>query len=993
VFILCFFLFYRGILFLSMLDYWLCVNFSCHLAENIRSQVFTMPYCLSFRAACMNIYSVKSRIAEMTGEKMNDEKRYKLPPGAPRAGNARGDRPAPGGSIPSPAGFGGAGRQPAGVLVPAGLPGGLDEAAVAKSRALYGPNILSKKKKKSFFRRFFANMWDPVTRILIAALAVNLIVKLRGGDWIECVGISITILIATFISTISEYGSETAFERLNAEAGQEYCRVRRSGKIQQIKTADVVVGDTVLLSPGDKVPADGLMIRGSVFVNQSAMTGENREVEKRPSSNRRIDPAAPSAVLRGCAVMSGEGEALVCAVGDATFLGEISHEVQEEKRDSPLKLRLAKLAGQISRLGYVMATLVAAVYLFDILVIDSGSKYDIILQKLADWRYMGASLLHALTLALTVIVVAVPEGLPMMIAVVLAADMRRMVRDNVLVRNPAGIEAAGSMNILFADKTGTLTEGRLGVGDIYAGDGTKFAGVGDLRKKSGFLYSRFCLSAHLNNSANLEGGQPRGGNTTDRALLAAVGNQKPSGWRTLRRLPFDSTRKYSAAEITGEKKLALIKGAPELLLPYIRSIYLPDGSTVPADTRRISGMVKELSSAGNRVILLAEGTGGLRPQDFGALTLVCLVILDDKLRREAATAVSELRGAGIHVVMITGDSRETAASVATRCGILKGNVDLCIDGSELAGMSDMKLKEILPRLGVLARALPSDKSRLVRVAQEAGLVVGMTGDGINDAPALKRADIGFSMGCGTQVAKEAGDIIILDNNLASVSRAVLYGRSIFKNIRKFITLQLTMNFCAVGVSMIGPFIGVDAPVTVVQMLWINIVMDTLGGLAFAGAPALPSYMKEKPKRRDEPILNGYMINQIVLLGGFTVALCIAFLKMPVIVSRFRVMPDNLCHMTAFFALFIFSSVFNCFNARTDRLRLLAGIGQNRTFIFIVFSVLAVQLIFVYLGGSVLRTMPLLPSEMLTTMLVSLLVFPAEFFRKLLWRALVGKRGY
>jgi calcium-translocating P-type ATPase len=837
-------------------------------------------------------------------------------------------------------------------------------------------------------------MWDPVTRILIAALAVNLIVKLRGGDWVECVGIAVTVLIATFISTISEYGSETAFERLNAEAGQEYCRVRRSGKIQRIKTADVVVGDIVLLSPGDKVPADGLMISGAVFVNQSAMTGENREVEKRPSSNRRIDPAAPSAVLRGCAVMSGEGEALICAVGDSTFLGEISREVQEEKRDSPLKLRLAKLAGQISRLGYVMATLVAAVYLFDILVIDSGSKYDIILQKLADWRFMASSLLHALTLALTVIVVAVPEGLPMMIAVVLAANMRRMVRDNVLVRNPAGIEAAGSMNILFADKTGTLTEGRLSVGDIYAGDGTKFSGVSDLRKKSGFLYSRFCISAHLNNSASLEGGQLSGGNSTDRALLAAVaGNRKPSGWRTLRRLPFDSVRKYSAAEITGDKRLTLIKGAPELLLPYIRSTYLPDGSTTPANIRGISGLIKKLSSAGNRVILLAEGTGGLKPQDFGALTLVCLVILDDKLRREAAAAVSELRGAGIHVVMITGDSRETAASVAARCGILGGGVDLCIDRSELAGMSDMKLKEILPRLGVLARALPSDKSRLVRVAQEAGLVVGMTGDGINDAPALKRADIGFSMGCGTQVAKEAGDIIILDNNLASVSRAVLYGRSIFKNIRKFITLQLTMNFCAVGVSMIGPFIGVDAPVTVVQMLWINIVMDTLGGLAFAGEPALSSYMKEKPKRRDEPILNSYMINQIVILGGFTVALCIAFLKMPVIVSRFRVMPDNLCLMTAFFALFIFSSVFNCFNARTDRLRLLAGIGQNRTFIFIVFSVLAVQLIFVYLGGSVLRTMPLLPSEMLTTMFISLLVFPAEFLRKLLWRALVGKKGY
>jgi Ca2+-transporting ATPase len=920
---------------------------------------------------------------------MNDAKFRGGTPGAPRAGLARGGRPAADGSKPYHTVGVGAGRP--GVGAPS--PGGLDEAGVARSRALYGPNVLSKRKKKSFFLRFLKNMWDPVTRILIAALAINIIVKLRGGDWVECVGIAVTVLVATFISTMSEYGGETAFEKLSATAGQEYCRVRRGGKTKNIKTADVVVGDIVLLSPGDKVPADGLIINGAVFVNQAVMTGENREVEKKPSSDRRVDPAAPSAVLRGCAVMSGEGEAWVLAVGDSTFLGEISREVQEEKRDSPLKLRLAKLAGQISRLGYFMAALVAAIYLFDTLIMDSGSRYEIILHKLADWRFVGASLLHALTLALTVIVVAVPEGLPMMIAVVLSANMRRMVRDNVLVRKPVGIEAAGSMNILFADKTGTLTEGRLSVGEIHAGDGTKFSGAGDLRKRSGFLYSRFCLMAHFNNSASFEGGRPSGGNSTDRALLAAVAGHKPVGWRTLRRLPFDSAHKYSAVQIVGEEKLTLIKGAPELLLPYIRRTYLPDGSLAPADTRSILELIKKLSSAGNRVILLAEGTGGLHMQKYGALTLICLVILDDKLRREAAASVSGLRDAGIHVVMITGDNRETAAYIASRCGILGDGVDLCIDGREFAGMSDMKLKEILPRLGVLARALPSDKSRLVRVAQELGLVVGMTGDGINDAPALKRADIGFSMGCGTQVAKEAGDIIILDNNLASISKAVLYGRSIFKNIRKFITLQLTMNFCAVGVSMIGPFIGVDAPVTVVQMLWINLVMDTLGGLAFAGEPALTSYMKEKPKRRDEPILNGYMINTIVFLGGFTVALCIAFLKMPFIVSRFRVTPDNLCHMTAFFALFIFSSVFNCFNARTDRLRLLSGIGNNRTFIFIVLSVLTVQLVFVYLGGSLLRTMPLLPSEMLTTMLVSLLVFPAEFARKLLWRALVGKEGY
>ena len=291
----------------------------------------------------------------------------------------------------------------------------------------------------------------------------------------------------------------------------------------------------------------------------------------------------------------------------------------------------------------------------------------------------------------------------------------------------------------------------------------------------------------------------------------------------------------------------------------------------------------------------------------------------------------------------------------------------------------------LPRLAVVARALPSDKSRLVRIAQDMELVVGMTGDGINDAPALKRADIGFAMGSGTQVARDAGDIIILDNNLSSIAKSVLYGRTIFKSIRKFITLQLTMNFCAVGVSMICPLLKIDAPVTVVQMLWINIIMDTLGGLAFAGEAPLASYMKEKPKRRDEPILNRYMINEILLLGSFTVGLCLFFLLSPYVTSHFRVKPDKLCILTAFFALFIFTSVFNCFNARTDRLRLFSGIGKNLRFIFIMLFVLCVQIVFVYLGGSVLRTMPLTLSELGFTMLLSLSVFPAELLRRILWR--------
>jgi calcium-translocating P-type ATPase len=542
----------------------------------------------------------------------------------------------------------------------------------------------------------------------------------------------------------------------------------------------------------------------------------------------------------------------------------------------------------------------------------------------------------------------------------------------------------------------------MSVGQIILGDGTIFSSVRALSKSQ--VYDSYLLSAIGNSSASvgISEGKRRavGGNSTERAILDSVLENERSlpSLSVIEKLPFDSERKFSSALVAkrGERRL-FIKGAPEKLMPFARFYLDEQGVRRRLSSSRLEEYCRSLSREGKRLLLIAEANSydadtAMRGR-LCELCVICVITLEDKIRKAAPTSVRRLRGAGIHVVMITGDNKDTAEYIAKQCGIIGDGVDTVLTGAELSAMSDARLKELLPRLGAVARALPADKSRLVRLSQELELVTGMTGDGINDAPALKRADVGFSMGSGTQVAKDAGDVVILDNDLSSIVKAVLYGRNIFKSIRKFISLQLMMNLCAVGVSIIGPFIGYDAPVTVVQMLWINIIMDTLGGLAFAGEAALDSYMSEKPKRRDEPILNGYMIYEIVFGGVFTVGLCVAFLKNPAITSRFRSANDSIFLLTAFFVLFIFSSVFNCFCARTDRLKLFSGLARNRGFILIMGAVLLIQIGFVYLGGQVLRTAPLTLSELGFTALLALSVFPADFLRKLLWRALSGKKGY
>ena len=864
--------------------------------------------------------------------------------------------------------------------------GGLDSASVLESRRKYGENVLPKAKGRSFLRAFFANLGDPVIKVLLGALAVNLLFLFKTSDIWETVGIAVSVFTGTLISTLSERGSEKAYEKLENDVGEGKCRVRRREGIFELPFSEVCVGDIVLLSAGDAIPADGLLISGTLSLDMSSMTGEGREVQKSVSRDPSLLPSAPSSLLRGSRVTSGEGEMEVLLVGAATMLGSISREVQLEARESPLKVRLRKLARQISRLGYVGAVLVAAAYLFNAFVIDSAFRTDVILSKLTDLAYLFPRLLDAFTLGLTVVVVAVPEGLPMMIAVVLSSNVRRMARRGVLVKKAVGIEAAGSMDLLFTDKTGTLTEGAMKVSAILAPDGELCGTVNEFLHEypsEGLLYT-LCAAHNTSSEIGFSDGREQiiGGNATDRAILASVKGKK-TDCEVIGKTPFDSARKFSAAEISfcGER-IVIYKGAPEYLLPH-----------VSGSKHTFSRKLTAESARGARGLVVAVKKGAHLTANApipDGLTLVCGVLLRDPIRKSASAALARLRGAGVQVVMVTGDSLTTAEHIARECSLTTPNRSLIIDSSELSRMSDREALEVLPHLACVARALPSDKSRLVRIAQEAGRVTGMTGDGINDAPALRAADVGFAMGCGSAVAKDAGDVVILSNDLDGIANAVLFGRNIFKSIRKFICLQLTVNLSAVGISMAGPFIGIDSPVTVVQMLWLNLIMDTLGGLAFAGEAAEERIMRELPKRRDEEILSPYMKSRIAFLGIFSLALSLWFLTSERVAAHFTESAGDVRFLTGFFAFFVFLGLFNCFNSRSDRLNIFSGLGKNAVFVAIITSVAFVQLLFTYIGGAVLRTVPLTSKELLFSLCAALAAIPAGIIHTLI-RRLRGKQ--
>ncbi len=853
---------------------------------------------------------------------------------------------------------------------------GLSSEEVKKSLELHGDNSLRGEKSRGFFRRFFDNLKDPIIRILLIALSLQVIFTFGHINYFEVGGIIAAIMLSTTVSTFSEYRSEQAFDKMKEDSEDGDVSVLRDDRIIKIPARELVVGDVVYLSVGESIRADGEIISGRISVDQSALNGESAECIKTSKVDYGWDLMSPSKVFRGSVITDGNAVMRVGRVGESTYYGMVARDVQTETRISPLKLRLGGLARQISKIGYIVSVIVGLSFLFNSVIVDNQFDQTKILDFVSSPTNIFGCILEALTLMITVVVVAAPEGLPMMITVVLSANMKRMLSDNILVKKLVGIETAGSMNILFTDKTGTLTVGRPECERFITVSGS-CKGIRPLKEMKR-IYDYLLLCATYNTDV-IKGEDLTGGNATDRAIYTFFSGEEAPAYEVIDKKPFSSDKKFSSVRL--KNGISIIKGAAEIIISASRYAINKKGRRVAFDKDSVIDEYLEAAKNGHRVIGVAINEG-----DDEGLTFVALIVMKDKVRPGVKEAVKEVSRAGIQVVMITGDGKETAVAIAEECGIYNENAGhIALLSGELGRMSDDEIKAIMPRLRVVARALPQDKTRLVRLSQELDLVAGMTGDGINDAPSLKLADVGFSMGSGTDIAKAASDIVILDNSFLAISKTVLYGRTIFKSIRKFITFQLTMNLAACGVSLIGQFIGVDTPITIIQMLWVNIIMDTLGGLAFAGEPPLSYYMKEKPKRRDEPILSREMLHQILLTGAYTLGLSIFFLASTKIRQMYGSAAPSDKFYTAFYALFIFSGIFNCFSARCSRLWILSNISKNKPFILIMLLISVIQIFMIFFGGRLFRCVPLVFGELSFVILLAATVIPFEMIRRLFYK--------
>ena len=879
---------------------------------------------------------------------------------------------------------------------------GLSDNAVSESRKIYGANVVTTQEAEGFFDKLRTNLKDPIIVILIVALAVTVFLAAMGfAPWYEGLGIAFAVVMATLIATWSEYSNENEFQRLLEEASKVKVKVFRNSTLVEILIDDLVVNDLVLLQPGDTVPADGYLLTGEIELNESALTGESETVKKTGGADEKHSEAEEKYEMsRAALVVDGEAVMKVLEVGDKTKYGVTLKELTSaETRPSPLQEKLATLGRQISRFGYVGALFIAFSFMFNHIFLEGGG-WEIYFSKPAP--EIIYHIVTAIILAIIIIVVAVPEGLPMMIAVVLSMNMRKLLKAKVLVRKLLGIETSGSLTILFTDKTGTLTQGKLTVSELLLGNAEHLQSYKEIPEN---LRETVSFALRNNTPASIDTGDPEnpkivGANPTGQALLRFLGADldKQDDVKVKVNIPFNSSYKFSATQVEGSQNLTMVKGAAEIVLAGCTHYLDVDGNKVELDSEKLKEEMLGLSKRAMRLIGLAVSNQDLGEENVlpSDLTLVGIFGLRDEMRKESKTAVETVRRAGIQVVMITGDAKDTAQAIAREVGILEKEQALVLTSKELGEISDEELIKILPDMRVVARALPADKNRLVKLAKSMNWVVGMTGDGVNDAPAVKNADVGFSMGDGTDMTKESSDIVILDNNFISLTNAVRYGRTLLKSIRKFLIFQLTVNVAAILVAFLGPFFGIDLPLTMTQLLWVNIVMDTLAAFAFSGEAALKRYMNEKPIPKDESLISGDMWSAILIDGIFMASISLYFLTSDFVAGLFVCdavrCPDpelNLVLLTGFFGFFVFMNNFNKFNARTEGLNLFEHITENRNFLVVVILIFFLQTSFTYFGGEVLRTVGLTLEEWFYVLAFAITIIPLDLTRKLLRNLFVG----
>ena len=877
---------------------------------------------------------------------------------------------------------------------------GLSDKEVEQSREKYGSNEIPDSEPTTFWQEFKETFSDPMIKILLAIAALMIVMFFFGyAEIYEPLGTIIAVFIVAFVSAKTGVASDTKYRELKDSTEKDKCKVHRNGVVTVIEVDDVVVGDKVLLQSGDKIPADGILIDGALKVDNSALNGEAEECKKTAAdaSTQLADDITgdtfvdPHSLFRGAVVFDGEGILDVRKVGLKTMMGRMAEEMQEDEPDSPLKVKLAKLANQISTFGYIGAIIIALFYLAHAVLVFEGGPAAYFAQPI---QQIIMSVVNAVSLAVVIIVCAVPEGLPLMISLVLMQNTSKMLDHNVLVRKAEGIETAGSLNILFSDKTGTITKGSLEVVDFFCADGNSID-IPQLSKHSK-VKGLVDLAIGKNTQSMFDASHKViGGNATDQALMKFIGEEtfnaltSNTEYVVTAHQGFNSTNKFSQARIDSVGK-TFYKGAPERLLAKATKYLDAEGNVRDIDKAVLDRKIDELAAKAMRVLAFGYSESALvESQINDDVVIIGLVGIRDDVRPEARDAIKEVQDAGIQVVMITGDRLETAVAIAKDAGLLKSNDEMAISSAQLNEMTDDEVKKIIPKIRVIARALPTDKSRMVRLCQEMNLVVGMTGDGVNDSPALKRADVGFAMGSGTEAAKEAGKIVILDDNFKSIKDAILYGRTIYHNILKFCKFQLVINVTAVIVSAIAPFFGVDEPLKVTHLLFVNLVMDSLGAIMLGNEPALEKYMTEKPRRRDESIISRKMMAQIITMGLWLTVVSFVYLKAPFFTDLFDTEEQ---HLTGYFVLFIVAALFNGFNVRDDGFGIFKGLDQNTGFLKVFFIIIAVQALIVNAGlipfpifegiGKMFSCVPFGIKGWIAVVLLAVTMIPVDMIRKL-----------